>query len=66
MSPIGLANSLMFDFRSLIIPRFVYAVKDDFKDNGDLSDQLRARLDDLVQATVDLARALAWLKVTDS
>jgi len=66
MSPIGLANSLMFDFRSLIIPRFVYAVKDDFKDNGDLSDQLRARIDELVQATVDLARALAWLKVTDS
>ena len=31
MSPIGLANSLMFDFRSLIIPRFVYAVKDDFR-----------------------------------
>ncbi|SVE00971.1 uncharacterized protein METZ01_LOCUS453825, partial [marine metagenome] len=66
MSPIGLANSLMLDFRSLIIPRFVYAVKDDFGDDGDLSDQLRARVDDLVRAAVDLARALAWLKTTDS
>ena len=66
MSPIGLANSLMLDFRSLIIPRFVYAVKDDFEDDGDLSDQLRARVDDLVRAAVDLARALAWLKATDS
>lgn len=66
MSPIGLANSLMLDFRSLIIPRFVYAVKDDFGDDENLSDQLRARVDDLVRAAVDLARALAWLKATDS
>lgn len=66
MSPIGLANSLMLDFRSLIIPRFVYAVKNDFGDDGNLSDQLRARVDDLVRAAVDLARALAWLKATDS
>lgn len=33
MSIIGLANSLMLDFRCLIIPRFVYATGDDFKDD---------------------------------
>ena len=30
MAPMGLANSLMFDFRSYIIPRYVYAATDDF------------------------------------
>ena len=30
MSVMGLANSLMLDFRCLIIPRFVYAKGDDF------------------------------------
>jgi NAD(P)H-dependent FMN reductase len=32
MSVMSLANSLMLDFRCLIIPRFVYATGDDFED----------------------------------
>jgi NAD(P)H-dependent FMN reductase len=62
MSPIGLANSLMFDFRSLIVPRFVYALKDDFDANGEPSDGLRTRVGELARAVVDLARALAWIR----
>ena len=62
MSPIGLANSLMFDFRSLIIPRFVYATNQDFAADGRLSDEIRARVERLARDTVDLARALAWIR----
>ena len=64
MSPIGLANSLMFDFRSLIIPRFVYAVKEDFERDGHVSDALQARIDQLAQTAVDLAAALRWIRRT--
>ena len=62
MSPIGLANSLMFDFRSLIIPRFVYATKQDFAADGRLSDEIRARVERLARDAVDLAKALAWMR----
>ena len=61
----GLANSLMFDFRSLIIPRFVYAVKDDFEADGELAEPLRARVEQLARAAVGLARALAWLQASN-
>ena len=61
MAPVGLAGSLMLDFRSLIIPRFVYAVKEDFEEHGDVTGPLRERIEQLAGAAVDLARALAWL-----
>ena len=64
MSPIGLANSLMFDFRCLIIPRFVYAVKEDFERDGRVSDALGARVEQLARAVVDLAAALTWIRET--
>lgn len=34
MSVMGLANSLMLDFRCLVVPRFVYATAEDFDENG--------------------------------
>ena len=64
MAPIGLANSLMLDFRSLIIPRFVYAVKEDFEESGEVTGPLRERIDELAAAAVDLARALGVLGET--
>ena len=65
MSPIGLANSLMFDFRSLIIPRFVYAVKDDFEANGEPAEPLRTRVEQLARTAVGLARCLARLQASN-
>ena len=62
MAPIGLANSLMFDFRCHIVPRYVYATKDDFTPSGELVDGIRGRVDQLAQAAVDLAAALAWIR----
>lgn len=64
MSPVGLANSLMFDFRSLIIPRFVYAVKEDFERDGRVSASLQGRVEQLARAAVDLASAMAWIQRT--
>ena len=58
MSPVGLANSLMFDFRSHIIPRHVYATGDDFTAGQDPSAGLARRIQQLAQAAVDLAAAL--------
>jgi len=62
MAPIGLANSLMFDFRSLIIPRFVYVTKQDFSADGRLSDETSGRVEQLARDAVDLTRALAWIR----
>lgn len=59
MAPIGLANSLMLDYRSLIIPRMVYCTKADFEPDGSLTADLRARVAELGRAAVDLARAVA-------
>lgn len=55
MSIMALANSLMLDFRCLIVPRFVYATADDFTE-GKLTDgeQLK-RVAQLARATVRLA-----------
>ena len=62
MSPIGFANSLMLDFRSLIIPRFVYCTKADFDADGALGAALHERVDELGRAAVDLARGLDWAR----
>ena len=62
MSPIGFANSLMFDFRCLIIPRFVYCTKDDFTEAGEPGPEVLKRVEQLAAAAVDLSRALDWVR----
>lgn len=62
MSPIGFANSLMFDFRCLILPRFVYCTKTDVDADGALAAPILERVDDLVRSAVTLARALDWAR----
>lgn len=61
MSPIGLANSLMFDFRCHIVPRYVYATKDDFTARHEPGPELAVRVRQVAQAAVDLAAALRWV-----
>ena len=65
MSSIGLANSLMFDFRSLIIPRSVYATSSDFDTEDQLEQPVQLRVQQLARTAVDLARALNWLKTSN-
>lgn len=54
MSIMSVANSLMLDFRSVIVPRFVYATGDAFK-NGVITDP------NILQRVAELARATARL-----
>lgn len=54
MAPMALATSLMLDFRCLVIPRFVYAARDDFDAEGPV-EKVRERIQQLVRATERLA-----------
>lgn len=59
MSVMSLANSLMLDFRCLIIPRFVYATGNDFTGDAISSEKVQSRMQALCGETVRLARALS-------
>jgi len=50
MSIIGLANSLMLDFRCIILPRFVYATGDDFDGGKITSTEIKRRLQQLAES----------------
>jgi len=63
MSVMTLANSLMLDFRCLIVPRFVYATGRDFGDDRQETmyignADVRERISELATTTVRLARVL--------
>lgn len=58
MSAMGLANSLMLDFRCHIVPRFVYATGESFEGNELADDEIQSRVEQLVADTVHLADAL--------
>ncbi len=54
MSVMGLANSLMLDFRSLIVPRFVYATHTDFQDGKIVSEKVRDRIGQLAASSMKI------------
>lgn len=63
MSVMGLAGSLMLDFRCIIIPRFVYATGADFADDRQPTMRIESpviheRIAELAETTVRLAAAL--------
>jgi len=58
MSPLQFLNSLMLDFRSLIVPRFVYASGDGFKDGVIAEEGLSKRIEELVIYTHQLSEAI--------
>jgi len=55
MSIMGLANSLMLDFRCVIIPRFVYATGDDFTGDRITGTEVKRRIKQLADAAQRLA-----------
>jgi len=61
MSLMSIANSLMLDFRCMVVPRFVYATGDDFNKDGTLSDPITVRTDELCKTAAHLAGA--WSRV---
>ena len=58
MSPMSFMNSLMLDFRCIIIPRFVYIDQTGFAENGDINDDIKIRIKELVDSTILLSKAL--------
>lgn len=58
MAVLPLANGLMLDFRSHLLPRYVYATGEDFTD-GQPSPEIARRIDDLA---TDFARVTAALR----
>jgi NAD(P)H-dependent FMN reductase len=55
MAPLSFANSLMLDFRCLIVPRFVYATNEDYDSDRQPDENLRARLAKLADEVSTLA-----------
>ena len=58
MSIMALANSLMLDFRSVIVPRFVYATGAAFAEGRIADSSVRERVAELAALTVRLSGAL--------
>lgn len=58
MSILGFANSLMLDFRCWIVPRFVYATRDDVSDGAIRSHKIMGRVHELAATLVRLTRGL--------
>jgi FMN reductase len=59
MSVLPLANSLMLDFRCVIVPRFVYATGRAFAPDGTIADaDIAARLAQCARTTAKLAAAV--------
>jgi FMN reductase len=54
MSIMGLANSLMLDFRCLIVPRFVYTDGMSFADGKLVDSEIEKRIEELVDAMLKL------------
>ena len=57
MSAMGLANSLMLDFRCVIVPRFVYATGEAFRDGALVDVKVDERLGRLARDIIRLAQA---------
>ncbi len=59
MSVMSLANSLMLDFRSLIVPRFVYTSGSEISANDEIDSELEVRIEQLTNELVRITKALA-------
>ena len=59
MAPTGLFNSLMLDFRCLILPKFVYAREDCFADGQITDPGIPVRIEELANQLIKLGACLA-------
>jgi len=62
MSVMSLANSLMLDFRCLIVPRFVYTTDRDFDDKGQAGESILVRTHELCEEAAELADAVGQIR----
>lgn len=66
MSIMALANSLMLDFRCLILPRFVYADGSSFAGSGLIDKEIEKRIGDLVESAIKMQSAISALSAAAS
>ena len=59
MSVMGLANSLMIDYRCYIIPKFVYALKKDFDETKVTDADIKERIEELGKEMIRITKALS-------
>ena len=59
MSVMSFANSLMIDYRCFIIPKFVYALKNDFDGNKITSPEIKQRISELGNDLIRISEALS-------
>ena len=59
MSVMGLANSLMIDYRCYIIPKFVYALKKDFDETKVIDADIKERIEELGNEMIRITKALS-------
>ena len=59
MSVMGLANSLMIDYRCYIIPKFVYALKKDFDEISVTNTDIKERIEELGNEMIRITKALS-------
>ena len=58
MSVMSFANSLMIDYRCFIIPKFVYALKNDFDGDKITSPEIKKRVSELGKDLIKITEAL--------
>ena len=58
MSPMSFANSLMLDFRCIIVPRFVYATGNSFDEDYNIDKEIKDRIKELVDLTIKISQIL--------
>jgi len=63
MAVMSFANSLMLNFRCIIVPRFVYASSDSFDNEKRVirDTKIKKRIEELTEKVVNLTRALATI-----
>jgi len=64
MSVMALANSLMLDFRTVIVPRFVYATGAAFTSDAIIDPKITVRVAECARMTARLAEAVSSLGST--
>ena len=58
MSIMSLANSLMLDFRCIILPRFVYATGESFEGDNLTDSEIEKRIGELAEQLLKISRSL--------
>ncbi len=59
MAPLGFINSLMLDFRCIVLPRYVYVVDEGYDEAGQPNESTSARIADVSGELVRVTKALS-------